>query len=170
MLTRPAFTRFKWPWSHRAAACSMPSDVHESFSIGHGFLITGSHSGQWSNKEQGMGQYCQAHAKRQVPTLRIKSTSPWAAWERQSAPGPVSQKCWQCLQNTGHCSLQSTGPQLQDHTLDFQMQVARKILTTEYLLISSTVSRTVAYMPDLAHRCAFFGLNNVGPFFFGTNV
>ena len=61
-------------------------------------------------------------------------------------------------------------PLLQDHALDFQMQVARETLTVKYLPISSTVSKTVAGKLDLAHRCVFFGLNDVGSFFWNQHL
>ena len=51
---------------------------HSLQDTGRGFRTTAPHPGHWSNKEQEMGQYCQAHAERQAPTLSTKSTPPRA--------------------------------------------------------------------------------------------
>lgn len=72
-----------------------------------------------------------------------------------------------CAHRTQATALPGTlGPPLQDHALDFHLQVAKETLTAKYLLSSSTVSKTVACKPDLAHRYVFFGLNDVGSIFF----
>lgn len=79
----------------------------------------------------------------------------------------VSQKYRQCRKNTGHWSLQNTRP-LASH-FRFPDPGGQRNQTAEDLLISSTVSKTVACRPDLTHRCVFFGLSNVGSLF-GTNL